>query len=75
MYFYSIDQDKDERHPNGNLIAYPPIPKCFIKEEDDDVEESQIIAYPPIPRSAAAMKEELMTDHEEMALEIHEVIK
>jgi len=74
-------QDNDKRQEprrNENLIAYPPIPKCFIKEEprddDDHSEESQIIAYPPISRSAMAIKEEV-TYHEEIALGIHQVIK
>jgi len=73
-----VDQESDDRHQNeNNLVSYPPILECFIKEEprdeDDSAEESWIIAYPPI-HSAVAIKEEL-TDHEEIALGIHEVIK
>ncbi len=72
-------QDNDKQRRNENLIiAYPPIPKRFIKKEPKDdhhhSEESQIIAYPPISLSAMAIKEEV-TDNEEIALKIHQVIK
>jgi len=73
-----VDQESDDRHQNENLVSCPPILECFIKEEprdkDDSAEESWIIAYPPIPTSAVAIKREL-TDHEEIDLGIHEVIK
>ncbi len=73
------DNDEQLREENLLVIAYPPIPKCVIKEEprdeDDNAEVIQIIAYPPIPRSALAIKEELTDEHDDVALGIHQVIK
>jgi len=74
-----VQENDDEQLRNENLVAYPPIPRSFIKkepqDEDDHGEESPIIAYRPILRSAMAFKEELTDDHEELAVGIHQVIK
>ena len=72
-------QDNDEQLQKENLlvIAYPPIPKRFIKEEprDNNAKETQIIAYPPIPRSDLSIKEEVTDENDDVDREIDQVIK
>ena len=58
----TFGQEEQKKYP----VAYPPIPRCVIKEEpqsndeDEDYEEMKhLMAYPPLPQ--LHVKEEMET--------------